>query len=250
MPEMGVEGLAEVLSVQPCPTPAPGNGPLVTGVFRHQVDAILDIEIDGREKIGTTPNHLWWSEDRQEFVPAELLQEGEQVETRLEGKCRITRITLRDGPQTVYNLEVWGEHVYRVGQLGTLVHNAYADLALGRRAAGLDKFAKQFNAAHMGNWVERKLVTTLENTGRRAGFEELFPRIVNETLERGGKLRFNLTKVNVRQALASKSASAMDDYTAWELRQIVANKEWLKNTVFYLNGRRLAKNELKRMGIY
>ncbi len=125
MPEMGVVGLAKIVSIDPCPEPAPGKGPLVTGIFRHHVNRILDIEIDGREKIGTTPNHLWWSEDRQEFVPAEMLKEGEQVHTRLQGTCRITSITPRAGPEVVYNLEVWGEHVYRVGHLGALVHNTY-----------------------------------------------------------------------------------------------------------------------------
>jgi hypothetical protein len=125
--EHGVVGWAEVLAVHPCPPLKAGKGELVTGTFRHEVDRVLYVEIDGAEEIGTTPNHLWWSEDRQEFVPAEQLQSDERVHALGKGACRITAITPRDGPQTVYNLEVHGEHVYRVGPDAVLVHNAYPD---------------------------------------------------------------------------------------------------------------------------
>jgi hypothetical protein len=147
MPELGVEGWAEVVSVSPCPEPAPGDGPLVTGIFRHRVDWILDIEIGGQAKIGTTPNHLWWSDDRQEFVPADSLQDGEQVQTRLQGSCRIMGITLRPAPQMVYNLEVWGEHVYRVGKQGALVHNTYPH---GRGLPGVQSAADSMMHASGG----------------------------------------------------------------------------------------------------
>jgi hypothetical protein len=36
---------------------------------------------------------------------------------------RIEQKLPRPGPQLVYNLEVYGEHVYYVGDSGLLVHN-------------------------------------------------------------------------------------------------------------------------------
>ena len=45
------------------------------------------------------------------------------------GLRQVTSTTPRTGNETVYNLEVQGEHVYLVGSLGTLVHNTYPDLA-------------------------------------------------------------------------------------------------------------------------
>lgn len=74
--------------------------------------------------IGTTPDHPFWSVSRQEFVPAGKLELGEQVVT-LSGKVtRLSDITPRAGPETVYNLEVEGQHTYFVSSDGVLVHNA------------------------------------------------------------------------------------------------------------------------------
>lgn len=42
------------------------------------------------------------------------------------GLTRVTSIVPRAGPERVYNMEVHGEHVYRVGLKGVLVHNSYA----------------------------------------------------------------------------------------------------------------------------
>lgn len=38
----------------------------------------------------------------------------------------VVSLTPRVAPESVYNIEVLGEHVYRVGQSGMLVHNSYA----------------------------------------------------------------------------------------------------------------------------
>jgi len=125
LPEMGAVGYAMVSNITECPAPKSGSGALVTGLFRHLADETIDIHIAGEPKpIGCTPNHPFWSEDRQEFVRADSLLTGEQVRSKLHGITRITSITPRDGPETVYNIEVHGEHVYQVGSLGTLVHNS------------------------------------------------------------------------------------------------------------------------------
>ena len=48
----------------------------------------------------------------------------------------LTDITPRAGPETVYNFEVAGEHVYYVGTDGLLVHNACTDIEKALRNWG------------------------------------------------------------------------------------------------------------------
>lgn len=91
-------------------------------------------------------------------------------------------------------------------------------------------------------------MTSAERAGMRGGFPDLFKRMVQQTIDRGGNIRFNLDKVNVRNALSS-NASWLEDYTAWELRQIAGNKQWLKNTVFYNFGRRVDVDDLVKFGL-
>ena len=68
------------------------------------------------EPIGVTDNHLFWSVDRQEFVPIGEMEIGERVQTYHGETKRIASKLPRPGPpKEVYNLEVYGEHVYFVG---------------------------------------------------------------------------------------------------------------------------------------
>jgi hypothetical protein len=123
VPECGISGTAEVLDVQPCPTITAGPGRVVTATFHHQSAAAIDVRLDGEEEsIGTTPNHPFWSETKQDFVRADQLSPGEEVLT-FAGSALITSITPRAGPEPVFNLEVQCEHVYRIGDAGVLVHN-------------------------------------------------------------------------------------------------------------------------------
>jgi hypothetical protein len=81
-------------------------------------------------KLSVTTAHPFWSVTRDDFVPAGELELLEQVVT-IDGQIwRLTAITPRAGPETVYNFEVAGEHVYYVGSDGLLVHNAYVHKAL------------------------------------------------------------------------------------------------------------------------
>ena len=85
----------------------------------------LKLKTSGEAKtIGTTSNHPFWSEDRQEFVQAGSLEIGERLQT-LSGDVKVVQKKLpRPGPQPVFNLEVHDEHVYFVGEDGVLVHNS------------------------------------------------------------------------------------------------------------------------------
>jgi hypothetical protein len=126
--ELQVVGLAYVTSVEPCPEIASGDGSVITGRFiTRQVDRIARVEIlgaDGKvETIEGTPIHPVWSKDRQDWVPLGELQEGEQLRGDT-GKAIVLAATILLRPTPVYNIEVHGEHVYQVGELGVLVHNS------------------------------------------------------------------------------------------------------------------------------
>jgi hypothetical protein len=142
--ELQVVGLAYVTAVEPCPEIASGDGSVITGRFvTRQVDRIARIKIlgaDGKvETIEGTPIHPVWSEDRQDWIPLGELQEGEQLRGDT-GTAIVLAATILLHPTPVYNIEVHGEHVYQVGELGVLVHNVcpagIVELANGQIALG------------------------------------------------------------------------------------------------------------------
>ena len=82
VPECGIDGRAEILAIEPCPPISSGPGHVVTGTFRHQSAAVVDVHVSGlAAPIGTTANHPFWSEDRQTFVRADALLPGERLRT-------------------------------------------------------------------------------------------------------------------------------------------------------------------------
>ncbi|QDT78569.1 hypothetical protein Mal35_20180 [Gimesia maris] len=125
IPEMHVAGEAEVLSIADCPPIRRGPGSVVTGTFQHVSDEVISVFVEGEpEPIGTMSQHPFWSRDRNAFVPAGELRIGEELKTALGTSTRVTSIEIRAGPETVYGLEVAGEHVYQITNAGLLVHNA------------------------------------------------------------------------------------------------------------------------------
>ncbi len=126
MDHMGAVGLADVIAIEPCPEIQPGPGRLVTGTFQHTAGIVLDLKVGSESKpIGVTPTHPFWSVSRQDWVAAGDLRIGERLET-MDGTTVVESIVRRPEPETVYNIEVEGDHVYRVGESGVLVHNASA----------------------------------------------------------------------------------------------------------------------------
>lgn len=64
------------------------------------------------------------SVDRQEFVEAGRLQQGERVQLYGGETKRVVQKLPRPGPVNVYNLEVYVERVYSVTPDGALAHNS------------------------------------------------------------------------------------------------------------------------------
>ena len=125
LPEMGTTGWATLISIKDKIEIKAGPGNVVTGRFRHIANNVIDLQIEGVDKIGCTDNHPFWSEDRQDFIEAGKLIEGERVLLYSGEPRRVVQKLPRPGPQYVNNLEVFGEHVYHVTLDGVLVHNQY-----------------------------------------------------------------------------------------------------------------------------
>jgi len=126
LPEFGAVGEAEVLYLGPCPEIKPGRGSVITATFKHESDGnLFDLRLAGQaEATIVTGNHPYWSLDRAEYVEVANLREGERVNTAF-GETTVASVTRVPEDEFVYNMEIHREHVYRVGSLGTLVHNAY-----------------------------------------------------------------------------------------------------------------------------
>jgi hypothetical protein len=125
IPELNLFGPARVESVSAGPPIMPGNGRVITGLFRHTTDELLEVHVAGlSEPIVGTPKHPYWSATRNEFVAADELQLDEELLSSDGRKVRVTNLVFRREPTTVYNIEVHGDHVYHVSPLGLLVHNA------------------------------------------------------------------------------------------------------------------------------
>ena len=149
MIEMGAVGNAVVTHVEPCPEILPATqfgGTVVTGTFKHQADAqtkVVQLKLEDQlELTGVTANHPYWSADRQNFIEAGQLRVDELVDTQF-GLKRVVAVTPIDHDGFLYNLETT-EHVYRVGSLGTLVHNScipFDELAMWRSKIGYRKDA-------------------------------------------------------------------------------------------------------------
>src|SRR5262249_27260157 len=127
MPEMDAQGQALVVGVEPCPDIEEGPGRVITGTFAHKEGWAHDLLVEGSEEsIGVTAQHPFWSPDRNIWVPAGELREGERLLAADGSTPRVISFTPRPGPEPVYNIEVEGDHCYRVGEQGLLVHNQSA----------------------------------------------------------------------------------------------------------------------------
>ncbi len=124
VPELGIDGLAEVTAVRDCPAIAEGEGRVVTGRFvTRDVANVVRITLASGSEIRATDVHPVWSIDREDWVPAGKLVPSELVDT-LTGPVAVASVEPLDRHPAVYNLEVHGEHVYRIAVDGVLVHNA------------------------------------------------------------------------------------------------------------------------------
>ena len=145
--ELDIDCEAVVTSITPCPEIAQGEGRVVTGRFvtRDAVN-LVTVALENGAAIRATNIHPVWSVDREEWVPAGDLEPGELVDT-LAGPVAVLSVDRLESALDVYNIEVHGEHVFRVTADGVLVHNNY--LRANMIAAYGADFMKGKQAAHI-----------------------------------------------------------------------------------------------------
>jgi len=101
LPEMGAVGKALIVGIAPCPEIEKGAGRIITVRFIHQAANVVDLKLSSEtEPIGTTDNHPFWSEERQEYVPAGELRVGETLRTVNGSQTYVQSIRPRGPPRT------------------------------------------------------------------------------------------------------------------------------------------------------
>jgi hypothetical protein len=146
------------------------------------VHVVASVDIQGPdgsiETITGTPIHPIWSVARQEWVPLGELFEGETLQAA-NGIATVLSLALVNRSLPVYNIEVHGEHVYQVGELGLLVHNT-CDVILqnGESAIGfmtnsgqlIGKMSRSIQGGHKALADTIPNATSLCNSGQAFGF--------------------------------------------------------------------------------
>ncbi|MFQ3650545.1 MAG: polymorphic toxin-type HINT domain-containing protein [Gemmataceae bacterium] len=156
LPEMGAEGEFQVIDIAACPEIESVSRRIVTRIFRHSVGLAYNLWLEGQDDpIGVTERHPFWSVDREAWIAARELLVGERLLTA----SRTVQVRGFDprGTEPVYNLEIDGDHRYRVGEQGLLVHNASAPAEISK---AFERELKTFNCTATdhrevdlsGNW--------------------------------------------------------------------------------------------------
>jgi hypothetical protein len=121
---------ARVVSNEKCPPIANGLGQVVLSTVNHLNPDVRELTLraaDGRiETLRPTAPHKFYSETRGAWVSVMDLRYGERLRgvdgtVALDGQRRVP------GRHRVYNMTVETDHVYRVSQLGILVHNNWCE---------------------------------------------------------------------------------------------------------------------------
>jgi hypothetical protein len=211
LPEMGTVGWAQLLAVNDKFEIQSGHGNIVTGTFTHLANNVIDLKIEGQEPIGCTDNHPFWSVDRRDYILAGKLQDGERILLYSGETKRVEQKLPRPGPELVYNIEVFGEHVYHVGQDGILVHNA-CNNPFGRRGspAHQARIAQAETRFTKNGWKtdsggkKSEIRVDIGNTGRH--------RYADLVLKKGGKtIVFQVGRTTKNGTPIPRELSALKD---------------------------------------
>ena len=160
LPELEVSGLALVTAIDDCPPIADGEGSVVTARFvTREVHVVASVDVLGAdgtvETITGTTIHPVWSVDRQEWVPLAELTDGETLQG-LDGLAVVLSVSLSRVSQPVYNIEVHGEHVYQVGELGVLVHNVKGGCSSNWRKKAGEMGRRSLGSSARRNWHQTR----------------------------------------------------------------------------------------------
>lgn len=122
--EMGVQGSAQILSMQKASAPKADAGFAVTGLYQRDANDVYTLKF-GDETVEPTGKHRFFSVDRNDWVATQELRVGERLRTEA-GDVTLDEIERKPGVHRVYNLEVAHEHTYLVSTLRLYTHNQYS----------------------------------------------------------------------------------------------------------------------------
>jgi len=131
IPEMHKEGPTTVSSIAPLTKGETYGKGTVTGTFKHEATNVVNLQLASlKQPLGVTTSHPFYSLTRGGWTSVGSLKVGEEVKTDV-GKTKVVSIEPRVKSETVYNIEVHGDHTYFVGGRngGAWVHNACPDFA-------------------------------------------------------------------------------------------------------------------------
>jgi hypothetical protein len=220
LPEQGAVGRAWAWKVEPVRVPG-GPGRLVTGWFCHSEGQAYDLRVEGEPvPIGVTALHPVYAPDRRRYVPAIELRPGERLLAEDGTTPKVESLTLRAGPEPVYNIEVEGDHCYRVGQQGLLVHNA---------SAGCDPCADAMLRAGQRVITPRKEVT-IPNAPRfnqPTGWRPMLPTdaLGRSPSEQAITARRSVTVTIVKQVLTNLRLSDTGEDPSPTLRWVISGED-------------------------
>jgi hypothetical protein len=215
LPELNIRDEVSVTAIEACPPIASGAGSVVTARFvTREAHLVASVQLRGPggelETLTGTELHPIWSADRADWIPLSQLQPGERLlcshpSTSWDGESErgqahaiVLGVTLSTVCEPVYNLEIHGEHVYQVGELGVLVHNgtpahcplesinapkstaAVSNAVNPRLTARLDAF-RSYRAnggtMDMARWVKATQGNPAYGTGFKSGFADWSRRV-------------------------------------------------------------------------
>ncbi|SFP79758.1 RHS repeat domain-containing protein [Parafilimonas terrae] len=76
-----------------------------------------------------------------------------------------------------------------------------------------------------------------------------FKFVTDKVIASKGTVHFELSGLNIQEALAGDANIFVGRYTSWELQQVISDVTLFKNTSFYLNGVKQTTKQLSELGI-
>jgi len=201
IPELGVSGAAEVLSVASCPSIEDGDGRIVMGTFKHVSRDVVSLRLVGEaDPIEVTSGHKVWSLDRSDWVGAGGLRPGERLVTESGETSVVESVTTTPGARTVYNLDVQIDHRYFVADTSILVHNAEGGTCGGPYPIPTPKNPQEIPEVKWGSNMMKKFrkhIQQMRDRYKKVGGEqddlalddagvEKIKKIIQDRVARGG----------------------------------------------------------------
>jgi hypothetical protein len=122
--EIEVRGSGKVISIEPFGELESSSGRVVTGRFKTlRPSELVEVRFADGSTLAGTPNHPLWSLQAGDWTGLGELSPGDQVQAA-DGPLSVTSVMPLASFESVYNIEVDGEHVYQAGDAGILVHNS------------------------------------------------------------------------------------------------------------------------------